>query len=72
MTKTASLRFASTCPHCKVPLIEPEWSESVEYETVNFWHCGVCGFNFETIDGHVIQSSRTDFIDKYFSHQMAP
>jgi len=72
MAKTASLKFAAECPHCKVPLIEPEWSEAVDrQQTINFWHCAVCGFNFETINSHIVQSSRTDFIDKYFSHHLA-
>jgi len=71
MAIIASLRFSAKCPRCKVPLIEPEWSEVVDHNTVNFWHCAVCGFNFETTNNHIIQSSRTDFIDNYFAHCLA-
>ena len=71
MAKTAALRFSAKCPRCKVPLIEPEWSEAADRKTVNFWHCAVCGFTFETTNNHIIQSSRIDFIDNYFARRLA-
>ena len=71
MAVSASLRFSAKCPHCKVPLLEPTWTDYIDHDTVNFWHCPVCGFNFETINDRIIQSSRTDFVEKYFAHRLA-
>jgi hypothetical protein len=34
-------------------LVLPEWSESSERETINFWRCSVCEKEFETIDRRV-------------------
>jgi hypothetical protein len=50
MSPGAILRFWADCPGCKTKLALPEWSESSEQETINYWHCLVCQKEFETID----------------------
>ena len=43
--------MATNCPCCGIKLISPEWSESVSAEnTLNLWHCPICGTDFETTD----------------------
>lgn len=47
----ATLRHSANCPCCGIKLISPEWSESVSAEnTLNLWHCPICGTDFETTD----------------------
>ena len=47
----ATLRHSANCPCCGIKLISPEWSESVGAEnTLNLWHCPICGTDFETTD----------------------
>jgi Zn ribbon nucleic-acid-binding protein len=53
MSSSAVLRFWAECPECKTKLVLPEWSESSERETINFWHCLDCEKEFETIDQRV-------------------
>lgn len=49
---SASLRFSTKCPQCKLPLIVPERSERIsDGKTLHNWHCPVCGNKFETVDG---------------------
>jgi len=51
MATIASLRCWAECTHCGAALIFPERSESVgTRETVNIWHCPICGNEFETTD----------------------
>ena len=51
MAITASLRCSAECTRCGGILIFPEWSETVAArETVNIWHCPICGNEFETTD----------------------
>jgi len=49
MKQTAALRFWAECPYCKTTAILPEWSESNERETVNFWCCSICEKEFQTV-----------------------
>jgi hypothetical protein len=53
MSPSAALRFFAECPGCKTKLVLPEWSESTERETINYWHCLVCQKEFETIHRRV-------------------
>lgn len=47
----ATLLHSANCPCCGIKLISPEWSESVSAEnTLNLWHCPICGTDFETTD----------------------
>jgi endogenous inhibitor of DNA gyrase (YacG/DUF329 family) len=51
MSALASLRISAKCPQCELPLLTPERSECVsDRRTVHFWHCPICGQDFETAD----------------------
>ena len=44
-------RLPPKCTHCKTVQIVPEWSEiEGDNKIVYFWHCAVCGHEFETRD----------------------
>ncbi len=46
--------MSAECPHCKVPVMGTEWSESIdERQTLHLWHCPICGYEFETMEDHV-------------------
>ena len=50
MSALASLRVSAKCPQCELPLLMPECSECTNQRTVHFWHCPICGQNFQTVD----------------------
>lgn len=48
--------ITAECPHCKIMLDAPEWSEAVdERQAVHLWRCPICGEEFETLDDQVEQ-----------------
>lgn len=50
-TSLGALRISTACDRCKMPLIAPVWSESInERETVHLWSCPICGNEFQTVD----------------------
>ena len=60
MATTASLKCSAKCVQCGTALIFPEWSESVsDRQTINIWHCPVCGHEFETTD-NVVEPTPSD------------
>ena len=63
-----SLQNLTACPQCKIPLIEPEWSERVNGQrAVHIWHCPMCGNEFETIDDNVGKElSDDELVDEFF------
>jgi len=48
-------------------LIFPEWSESVsDRQTINIWHCPICGHEFETTDDVVEQTpSDAELVEEF-------
>ena len=50
-----SPEVSAECPRCKVKVIGPEWSETVEGRTVNVWRCPLCGLEFESIENRIDQ-----------------
>ena len=69
MSALASLRVSARCPQCKLPLIVPEWSERIsDQKTVHFWHCPMCGHDFESVDNGVPKATVSDdeVVDGFF------
>ncbi len=66
-TSIVSLLAPTTCARCKAFLFIPEWSETVNTnETIQIWHCPICGHEFETVGTNASQAMSDDEVIEDF------
>jgi ribosomal protein L37AE/L43A len=64
--------LSTECTRCKIKLIGPEWSETVdERQTVHIWRCPICGNEFETVENQIEQPlPNADLVQEFLPNLM--
>jgi ribosomal protein L37AE/L43A len=64
--------ISAQCPRCKITVIGPEWSETIdERQTVHVWRCPICGHEFETTENHVDeQLPEAELVEEFLPNLM--